>query len=78
MADYNDKTAKPAAVEHWRTTLESLDGGTEDERFLLDADIHDAQDRAEIEEIIDNGDVPNDPALADAFHELQTHFEDWW
>ncbi len=72
------QSPKEAAVENWRSALDELEGETEDERTLINADIHDHEDRMEMEEIIQHGDVANGSGLEDAFHELKTHFSGVW
>lgn len=73
-------SAKPAAVENWHSAIEELSGEIDDEKFLIEADIHNRQDRWKIEEILDNGDIPESAyqPLADAFHELRREFEEVW
>ena len=72
------ESPKAGAVEEWEQALEELP----DEEWaveLQDADIHDRQDRREIEELIEY-EVPEEHYLPlhDAFDSLQTHFEDLW
>ena len=72
------ETPKVGAVEEWEQTLaEFPDEEWADE--LRGADIHDSQDRMDIEEIIEY-EVPEEHYLPlhDAFDSLQTHFDDWW
>lgn len=76
--DRPPRTSKESAVRQWEDALELLDGETDDERFLLEADIHDYDDRREIEEIIHHGDVSHFGALEDAWDDLNNEFDHLW
>jgi hypothetical protein len=82
VADVNPRdlpnSARAAAVEHWETAVQQV-SDPELQAALSELNIHDRQDRMEIEELIEH-EVADDDYLPlhDAFDELQTHFEEVW
>lgn len=75
------RTAKGSAVAMWRDALEELPEGPEWAETLREAHIHDRRDRMDISEIIHNEDaIPkeNYQALADAWSDLKSEFEEHW
>lgn len=77
--DRPPRTSKGAAVEMWEDALEELPEGADYAETLRAADIHDAGDRMEIEELIEH-EVPDEHYLAlhDAWDDLNSEFEGWW
>lgn len=73
------RSGKEAAVEQWRDAVDEIPDDHEYKEFFEEADIHDREDRREIEELVLHEiDAEFGLWLEDAFDDLRTEFEDWW
>lgn len=80
MSEYNPpRSEKEAAVRQWDDAVDDIPDDNEHKEFFENADIHDWDDRREIEELIDHILEPDVGAgLDDAFDDLRKAFDDLW
>lgn len=73
------RSPKEAAVSQWESALEDLSDEKEYKETLQDADIHDKQDRMEVQDILQY-EVTNEDfvPLVDAWTSLTQEFGDLW